>query len=174
MSPLAEVFDVLVRTPGVLDALLRGLHPAQVEATEGPGTWSPYQVAGHLLYAEQANWLPRVRHILSGSPDPLPAFDRYAHLAQDVGEPIEARLDQFIRLRNESLDELGSLNLTERDLARPGRHPELGDVNLAQLLTTWAVHDLDHVTQVIRTLAKRYGTAVGPWSVHLSVLRDRT
>lgn len=170
---LAEAVAVLERTPAALTALLSGLPANFTNATEGDGTWSPFDVLGHLVHGERTDWLPRVRHILRGEAKPFPPFDRTAQFVDAADETLHLRLATFAALRRESLQTLQGLALTEADLDRPGLHPALGAVTLRQLLATWVVHDLDHITQIARTMAKVYRHEVGPWSEYLNVLRDR-
>lgn len=170
---LAEAVAVLERTPAGLSALLTGLPERWVRATEGDGTWSPYDVIGHLIHGERTDWIPRARHILSGDPRPFEPFDRTAQFTESQGKSLSDLLATFAELRRESLAALAGMNLTSSDLERKGQHPALGEVTLGALLATWVVHDLDHVVQVARTMAKAYTDAVGPWSAYLSVLHDR-
>lgn len=171
---LDEAVAVLERTPASLSALLAGLPERWIQATEGAGTWSPYDVIGHLIHGERADWIPRARHILAGDPRPFEPFDREAQFRESEGKSLGELLATFAELRRESLGALAAMSLTEADLERKGLHPAFGEVTLGQLLATWVVHDLDHVTQVARTMAKVYTEAVGPWSAYLSILRDRT
>lgn len=173
MFNLDEAMAVLERTPASLNALLAGLPESWIRATEGESTWSPYDVIGHLIHGERADWMPRARHIMAGDPRPFPPFDRTAQFTESQGKSLAELLATFAHLRRESLTELAGMNLTEADLSRTGLHPALGEVTLAQLLATWVVHDLDHVGQIARTMAKAYTGAVGPWSAYLSILRDR-
>lgn len=171
---LIEATAILARTPLVLSALLGGLPDELARVTEGPGTWSPYDVVGHLLHGERTDWIPRMRHILSGRTDSFEPFDRTAQFTASADMSLAALLEGFTTLREVNLSEFDELQLTEADLALPGQHPELGAVTLGQLIATWVVHDLDHIGQISRTLAKRYGSDVGPWIAYLSILRDRT
>lgn len=170
---LPDAIAVLERTPTVLTALLSGIPAPFAHATEGDGTWSPFDVVGHLVHGERTDWLPRVRHILSANPKAFTPFDRTAQFVDGTDETLSMRLATFAALRRESLQALHGLALTEADLDRPGLHPALGPVTLRQLLATWMVHDLDHLTQIARTMAKQYRHAVGPWSEYLTILRDR-
>jgi hypothetical protein len=170
---LNDLVAVLERTPASLTALLDGLPEAWATATEGDNTWSPYDVIGHLIYGEQANWIPRARHILVGETRPFDAFDRTAQFTQIRGKQLSELLSTFESLRRDNLATLLGMNLTCADLDRVGSHPELGNVTLAQLLATWTVHDLDHLGQIARTMAKVCASAVGPWSNYLSILKDR-
>ena len=170
---LEDAVAVLSRTPASLKALLEGLPDAWVNATEGPETWSPYDVVGHLVHGERADWVPRVRHILAQEARPFDPFDREAQFKDSRGKSLGELLETFAELRRESLDALSGMKLTGADMSRKGQHPALGEVTLGQLLATWVVHDLDHVGQIARTMAKAYGGEVGPWSAYLSILRDR-
>ncbi len=166
-----DALPVLRRTPAVLRALLLDLPGPWIEATEGPGTWSPFDVVGHLIHGERTDWVPRVEHLLRhGDAVPFPPFDREAMFAASRGLSLGELLDTFAGLRAESLARLTALGLTEADLARRGRHPELGVVTLGQHLATWVAHDLSHVAQVARVMARRYGAAVGPWRAYLPIL----
>jgi hypothetical protein len=171
---LADAVAVLERTPASLSALLDDLPDTWIRATEGSDTWSPYDVIGHLIHAEHTDWIPRARLILEGQMRPFTPFDRTAQFDESKGKSLKELLAEFAAVRRDSLSTLRGLELTDQDLARKGMHPELGSVTLGQLLATWVVHDLDHVTQVARTMAKTYTDAVGPWSAYLSVLGDRT
>lgn len=167
---LADATSVLARTPDVLDTLLVGLRPDWLDHNDGPGTWSAYDIVGHLCHGEETDWMPRTRMILRyGTERPFEPFDRQAMLGQDR-QPAEALLAEFRTARLASLDELAALNLTEADLARRGLHPDLGEVSLAQLLATWVAHDLSHLGQVGEVLARHYRDDVGPWRAYLPAL----
>jgi hypothetical protein len=169
---LQESVSLLTRTPATLDALLRDLPDAWIAATEGPGTWSPYAVLGHLIHAETADWMPRVQIILAhGVSRPFDAFDREAQFRQTEAKPLEDLLDEFGALRRNSLVQLEALHLTPADLERQGTHPALGKVTMRQLLATWTAHDLAHILQISRVMAKRYRDEVGPWAEYLSVMK---
>ncbi len=166
-----EALPVLRRTPAVLRALLQDLPDPWIVATEGPGTWSPFDVVGHLIHGERTDWVPRVEHLLEhGDAVAFPVFDREAMFAASRGRSLGELLDTFGRLRGESLGRLAALRLTDADLARRGRHPEFGVVTLGQHLSTWVAHDLDHVGQTVRVMARQYTAAVGPWRAYLSIL----
>jgi uncharacterized damage-inducible protein DinB len=171
--PLPDAIAVLERTPLALRAMLEGLPESWTRATEGEGTWSPFDVVGHLIHGERTDWIPRARHILAGEGRPFDRFDREAQLAENRNATLRDLLDRFEAARRESLAALRGLKLTPEDLERTGTHPELGPVTLGQLLATWTVHDLDHIGQIARTMAKVYGAAVGPWKAYLSILSDR-
>jgi hypothetical protein len=170
---LDDTVELLARTPASLATLLDGLSDTWISATEGADTWSPYDVIGHLIHGERTDWIPRVRHILAGETRPFDIFDRTAQFTDSKGKSLAELLGEFALLRRENLAALAEINLTREDLRRPGLHPELGDVTLEQLMATWVVHDLDHVAQIARTMAKAYTTAVGPWTAYLSILNDR-
>ena len=169
---LADSVEILTRTPATLDALLRGMPNLWVRRNEGTDTWSAFDIVGHLIVGERTDWMPRVRVILdSGEARPFDPFDRFAQERESQGKSLEQLLDDFARLRAENLAALQALNLQPEDLTRRGRHPALGVVTLAELLATWAVHDLTHVHQLSRVMAHQYRDAVGPWSAYLGVLQ---
>jgi hypothetical protein len=168
---LGEAIGILARTPALLDAMLRGLPDAWIVANEGGESWSAFDVVGHLIHGEETDWMPRTRIILEhGDARPFDRFDRLAQFQVSEARTLDSRLDEFAALRKRNLDELSALGLAPADLDRPGRHPELGPVTLRQLLATWAAHDLDHVMQISRVLARQYSDAVGPWSAYLRII----
>jgi hypothetical protein len=162
---------ILRRTPAALRALLLDLPDAWTVATEGPGTWSPFDVVGHLIHGERDDWVPRVEHILAhGERVPFPLFAREAMFAASKGRSLGELLDEFGWLRAASLDRLAALRLSDGDLERCGTHPEFGRVTMRQHLATWVAHDLGHTAQVVRVMARQYTEAVGPWRAYLSIL----
>ncbi len=167
-----DALPVLQRTPAVLRAWLIDLPDSWTYSRKGTDTWSPYDVVGHLIHGERTDWIPRVRHILQHREAiAFAPFDRNAMLKDSQAFTMAELLTQFDRLRAESLRQLRDLNLTDRDLAMQGMHPELGRVTLSQLLATWVAHDLNHISQIARTMAYQYRDTVGPWTAYLSVLR---
>jgi hypothetical protein len=169
---LEETVALLARTPATLDALLRGLPEIWTRGKEGAGSWSPFEVVAHLIHAERENWIPRARVILDfGESKAFDPFDREGNFRESGGKTLEQLLDEFARLRGESLRQLRAMNLLPRDLERKGRHPSLGAVTLSQLLATWAAHDLTHLHQISRLMAVQYREAVGSWNKYLGVLQ---
>ncbi|MCB9896472.1 MAG: DinB family protein [Planctomycetes bacterium] len=170
---LAEARQILARTPRMLDAWLADLSDGWLDARESEDTWSARQVVEHLVDGEHDDWMPRTRHLLEhGESIPWEPFDRFAHLRR-APRPMRATLDAFARARASSLAELDALSLTPADLERTGLHPEFGRIALREHLATWVVHDLAHVAQIARGLARRDADAVGPWRAYLGVLRPR-
>lgn len=162
---------VLERTPHTLRAMLDGLPPTWTNATEGPETWSPYVIVGHLIHGERTDWIPRAQIILAQGPQRrFTPFDRTAQLRESEGKPLTDLLDELARLRTANLATLATWHLTDAQLALQGEHPEFGPVTLRQLLATWVAHDLGHVAQTARVMAKQYREAVGPWRAYLPVL----
>ena len=171
-SFLEECLAVLKRTPATLDTLLRDLPDKWTTATEGPGTWSPYVVIGHLIHGEKADWMPRLAIILEHGPSrPFDPFDREAQFRDSHGKSMSMLLDEFGALRHDNLARLRSIDLKPDQLELDGTHPSLGRVTLRQLLATWTAHDLAHVVQVSRVMAKRYKIDVGPFAEFLSVMK---
>jgi DinB superfamily len=168
---IEEAIAVLARTPLALDGLLRGLPDGWISAHEGGTTWSPFDVVGHLIHGERTDWMPRLRIILEdGEQRPFDKFDRLAQFTDSHGRRLAELLDEFARLRSDNLDELAALRLSGVDLERRGRHPELGRVTARQLLATWVAHDLDHVVQIARVMARQYADEVGPWRAYLRII----
>lgn len=169
---LTEGVAVLGRTPHTLRAMLEGLPPAWIHGTEGPDTWSPYVVMGHLVHCEKEDWIRRATMVLAqGSLRTFTPLDRAAQLRERQDRPLTELLDQFADLRAKNIATLQEWQLTDAQLALTGEHPEFGDVTLRQLLSTWVAHDLGHIVQINRVMAKQYRDAIGPWRAYLSVMR---
>ena len=171
---LNEAIVLLSRTPALLNALLECLSDNWVSQNEGPETWSPYDVVGHLIAAEKTNWIPRVKVILEGDGHSFEPFDRFAMFETSQGKRLESLLGEFTTLREHNITTLREFKLTENDFEKTGNHPDLGEVTLKQLLATWVVHDLSHTRQIVRTMAKQYETEVGPWKAYLSILKNES
>jgi hypothetical protein len=171
---LESALPVLERTPAVLRALLGHLPPEWLSIKERAGGWSPREILGHLIHGEKTDWVPRARIILEqGISRPFEPFDMLGHEREIAGRPVDELLAEFEALRADNVQALVSLGLTEADLGREGMHPAFGRVTLRQHLATWVVHDLDHLCQVARVMAKQYKPEVGPWAAYLGVLHDR-
>jgi hypothetical protein len=162
---------VLERTPQTLRAMLAGLSPAWTDATEGPETWSPYVIVGHLIHGERTDWIPRAQMILAqGTARRFTPYDRFAQFHESQGKSLADLLDEFARLRAENLATLTAWHLTDAQLDLTGEHPEFGLVTLRQLLATWVTHDLGHIAQTARVMAKQYRDAIGPWRAYLPIV----
>lgn len=171
---LADARAQLAATPAILNAWLRPLPTSWITANEGGDTWSPFDVVGHLIHGEKADWLPRLRRILEhGENQPFDKFDRLAQFEASRGKTLPQLLDEFGAARAASLAALAEHQLTEADLDRRGTHPALGTVTARQLLATWVAHDLDHLMQIARVLAYQYRDAVGPWRAYLRAISGR-
>lgn len=168
---LSKAISLLERTPSVIAAMLRDLGSEWVFENEGLDTWSPFDVLGHLIYGEQTDWMVRTALILEKEgTKTFESFDRYAQFERSKGKQLEDLLLEFEELRAKNLEVLKSKNITVNDLELEGLHPELGKVTLAQLLSAWVVHDLGHIAQISRVMAKQYGQEVGPWTKYLTIL----
>jgi uncharacterized damage-inducible protein DinB len=162
--------EVLRGTPGALRSMLSGLSDPWISSDEGPGTWSPWQVLGHLTHIEECDWINRSNVILEHGTDRVfEPVDREAGFTRFDGWSVAELLDRFASLRASNLGELDSI-VTPDDLDRRGVHPVFGEVTLSQLLATWVAHDLNHTGQIVKTMAKQYGGAVGPWREFLSII----
>ena len=166
-----EGIRVLERTPATLRALLGGLPEAWTMVNEGPDTFSAFDNVGHLIHGERTDWIPRARIILAqGADRQFESYDRFAQVRESQGKSLAELLDEFVRLRDDNLATLRGWNLSDTELALKGEHPALGVVTLRQLLATWVAHDLGHLAQTARVMAKQYREAVGPWRAYLPVL----
>jgi len=169
---LNKSIEILERTPIVLEVMLRHISTDWTTANEGGDTWSVYDIVGHLIYGEKTDWIPRAEIILSKSQNKtfIP-FDRFAQFEESKGKSLSQLLLEFKQLREVNLNILKSKNLTTDDFKRKGIHPELGEVTLAQLISTWTVHDLNHIAQISRVMANHYKLDVGPWVKYLGMLK---
>lgn len=168
---LTQGSAVLARTPATLRAFLDGLDGAWLTATEGPETWSPYHIVGHMLHGERSDWIPRAQLILAqGESRRFEPYDRLAQFRESQGRSLAALLDEFTAQRHANLAALRGWQLTDTQLAWEGEHPAFGMVTLRQLLATWVAHDLGHLAQIARVMAKQYRSAVGPWRAYLPIL----
>ena len=162
---------ILARTPDTMRAMLSGLPSEWTDATEGPETWSPYDNVGHLIHGERTDWIPRAQIILAqGKNRRFTPFDRFAQFRESQGKTLDNLLDEFEALRRENLETLSGWQLTDEQLAFEGEHPELGPVTLRQLLAAWVVHDLGHIAQAARVMAKQYREPIGPWRAYLPIV----
>ena len=169
---LSSAIEILERTPEVLSQLFGGLSPAWTQGNEGPNTWSPYDIVGHFIHGERTDWIPRMEIILSDRADKtFESFDRFAQFRDSVGKEMEELLEEFKALRMANVERMRAAGLQTADFERGGIHPELGPVKLSQLLATWVVHDLNHLAQAARVMAKQYKGEVGPWGEYLTVLK---
>lgn len=170
---LNKSIKILERTPAVFRALFQDLDCEWATINEGPKTWSAYDIIGHLIHGEQTDWIPRAKIILGDNEDKtFKPFDRFAQETLSKGKSTNELLEEFTRLRQESLQQLKAWKLTDEDLNKKGVHPELGAVTLAQLLSTWTIHDLAHINQLSRVMVKHYANDVGPWKNYIRLLKD--
>ncbi|MEL6812115.1 MAG: DinB family protein [Bacteroidota bacterium] len=168
---IQKAMAVLERTPATLMTLLSGLSSEWTTQNEGGDSWSPYDVIGHLVHGEKTDWMPRLEIVLSDGPTKtFEPYDRFAQFTMSDGKSLEVLLNAFEFLRKKNLELLKLKRLTEEDLDRQGIHPELGPVTLRNLLSAWVVHDLGHIAQISRVMAKQYKNEVGPWPKYLTIL----
>jgi hypothetical protein len=169
---LNKSIEILERTPKVLTELLAGLSDDWIFENEGPGTWRPFDVVGHLVHGERTDWMVRMKILLEhGTSEPFEPFDRFAQFEESKGKTLVLLLEEFTRLRQENLRILKNTPLDGEALDRKGLHPGLGEVTLRQLLATWTAHDLGHIVQISRVMAKQYREEVGPWKAYLGVMK---
>lgn len=169
---IEKSLEVLQQTPKTLDSLLNGLSDDWIFSNEGGETWSPYDVIGHLIHGEKTDWIPRLRQTLFDENKVFTPFDRFAQFENSKGKSLSQLLSEFQVLRKENLDYLKSLNLSESDFEKEGIHPEFGSITVKQLLATWVTHDLGHIAQISRVMAKQYKNEVGPWTAYISILNQ--
>ena len=170
---LKEAIEILERTPAVLISFLSGLSDRWIYNNEGGESWSPYDIVGHLIHGEKKDWIGRTKIILEhGEEKPFEPFDRFAQFKDSKGKTLNDLLKEFAKLRTENIEVLNKLNLNEIDFNKKGIHPGLGSVTLKQLLSTWVVHDLSHIRQISRVMAKQYKDEIGPWGRYLPVMSE--
>ena len=170
---LKKSVEILTQTPITLKSLLRGLSDFWIVPNEGANTWSPYNVVAHLVYIEETAWISRINIILEhGESQTLPDVDRFAFFEKSKGKTLDELLDSFQAVRIDNIQVLKGMNLTAQELMMKGTHPQFGSVTRAELLATWTIHDLTHIRQIARVMAKQYTDAVGPWKAILSILRE--
>jgi hypothetical protein len=167
---ISETIQILGKTPGIIRMMLSELNDKWIYSDEGQDTWSPYDVVGHYIHGEKTDWIPRMLIILSNNADKrFTPFDRFAQLG-DQKQTIEERLKEFEELRKKNLQILEDADIQSHMLSYTGIHPEFGEINLQQLLAAWVVHDLNHIGQIARVMAKQYKKAIGPWTAYLSIV----
>ena len=167
-----QAIEILERTPAVLNTLLSDISNDWVMNNEGAETFSPYDVIGHLIHGEKTDWVVRAKIILQhGVNKPFDPYDRFAQYEESKGKSLQQLLDEFEETRKQNVAWLQSCQLTENDLERKGMHPVLGEVTLRNLLSTWVVHDLTHIAQVTRVMAKQYKDEMGPWPQFFRILQ---
>lgn len=170
---LTESIQILDKTPLVISNLLKDLPEAWVRTNEGGDTWSPYDVVGHLIHGEKTDWVPRTMIILGDNEDKtFEPFDRFAQFKNSRDKTLDQLLTEFHELRAENIQKLEALHIDEQALMKKGIHPEFGPITLKQLLAAWVVHDLGHIHQITRVMAKNYKIEAGPWPKYLAVLQD--
>ena len=170
---LESSLDILSRTPAAITALLSGLGDEWITPNEGDETFSAFDNVGHLIDGEETDWMARAKIILNGGENPVfEPYDRFRHYARNKGKTLQSLLDEFAQLRKGNIELLRSWNPGERELALTATHPSLGKVTLSQLLAAWVVHDLGHIAQISRVMAKQYRGAIGPWVPYLPVVTD--
>jgi hypothetical protein len=169
---LEQAVEILERTPSVLNQLLGGLSDEWTLKNEGADSWSPFDILGHLIHGEETDWIPRAKIILEhGEARAFEPFDRFAQFEMSQGKSLDELLETFGSLRQRNLEALKALNPTREQWGKRGKHPELGTVTLGQLLATWVVHDLSHLSQITRVMCRQYEEAVGPWKEYLPILK---
>ena len=168
---LDKAFEVLERTPGVLSTLLNGLSKEWTHKNEGGESWSAYDIVGHLIHGELTDWIPRTQIILQKGENPIfEPFDRFAQNKNSKGKSLAELLVKFYDLRIQNVKMLKSLTISNQQLDWKGIHPEFGEVTLRQLLSTWVAHDLNHLAQIMRIMAKQFKEDTGPWTSYLPIL----
>ncbi|RPI15293.1 MAG: DinB family protein [Ignavibacteriae bacterium] len=169
---LTYTIQILNNTPQVIRNLLSDLPDELVHSNEGGDSWSPYDIVGHLVHGERTDWFPRTEIILSNKENKkfIP-YDRFAQFEESKGKSLEDLLNEFSELRIENIHKLKNMDIDEEKLNMEGIHPEFGNVTLRELLSTWAAHDLTHIAQISRVLAKQYKEEIGPWIKYFDKLK---
>lgn len=170
---LSKSIEILEKTPAVLIQLTKGLSEEWILNNEGVDTWSVFDVIGHLIHGEKTDWMKRIEIILNENSDKhFYPFDRFAQFDASKGKSLEALLEEFKEARELNLEKLNKVDLSNEDYSKTGIHPAFGVVTLSQLISTWVVHDLDHISQISRIMAKQYKEQTGPWIEYLKILKQ--
>ncbi len=170
---ISKALEILERTPRILKTYLEDLSNDWVFCNEGDNTWSAFDIVGHLIHGEKTDWIERLKIVLSDSENKtFKPFDRFAQFENSKGKTLNELLEEFSVLRMQNIEALKSLNITEADLTKKAMHPELGEVSASELLATWVTHDLGHIAQISRVMAKQYKDEVGPWTAYISILNN--
>lgn len=170
---VSDAIEILQRTPSVIESLVKNLPPNWSEVNEGPETWSVYDIIGHLIHGETTDWINRMEIILAqGADRNFPVFQRFAMFEESKGKSLNQLIEEFARVREKNIVILRSKNLTEQQLDLKGIHPKFGEVTLRQLLSTWVAHDMGHIAQMCRMIAKQYKEEAGPWVEYLRILQS--
>ena len=170
---LSTSLEILERTPATLRTLLYAISTEWTTPNEGGETWSVYDVIGHLIHGDRTDWITRAELILSDNDDKsFKPFDRFAQFENSKGKSLNELLAEFEQVRAVNMEKLRAADISDTDLLKTGNHPVFGEVSLSQLLATWVVHDLDHISQISRVMAKQYTTEVGPWIEYLKILKQ--
>lgn len=170
---IADAVEVLRRTPAIIEVLVKDLPPQWSEVNEGGDTWSVYDIVGHLIHGETTDWVNRMEIILrQGEERDFPVFQRFAMIEESKGKSLNQLVDEFVLIRKKNIDILLSKNLTESQFDLTGIHPKFGEVTLRQLLSTWVAHDMSHLAQMARVIAKQYKNEAGPWVEYLRILQQ--
>ena len=168
-----KTIEILERTPDILIVMLQGISPEWTTNNEGGETWSVYDIIGHLIHGEKTDWMPRIEIIISDKPaKTFEIFDRFAQFKESKDKSLIQLLDEFKSLRRINLDKLFAMELADKQMEEKGIHPSFGEVRLSQLLAAWVVHDLNHISQISRVIAKQYTEEVGPWIEYLRILKQ--
>lgn len=169
---IEQAVEILSQTPATVKSLLGNLSDEWILTEENRDDWNAFDVVGHLIHADETDWIPRAAVILAQGENPtFEAFDRYGQFEKSKGKNLPELLEEFAEIRRQSLENLSAMNLTEDKLKLKGIHPELGEVTLENLLATWVVHDLTHIRQIVTSMAKKYSENVGVWKEYLSILK---
>jgi len=169
---LIQSKEILSRTPDVLEAKLSGLPSFWTDHNEGEGKWSATDIVAHLVHGEIEDWIPRCKIILFEKDKHFIPFDPQGLEKARHNKTLEQLLKEFRKLRERSLEELDQFNLSESDLNKTGIHPKFGVVTLRQHLSTWTIHDLNHLYQINRVMGKKYQEDIGPWVEFIRIARD--
>jgi len=167
---IQEALPILERTPQVVSLLLKNLPDGWIYQNEGGDTWTAFDIVGHYIHGEKTDWIPRMNIILCESDKRFVPFDRFAQFRESEGKTISQLLDEFAALRKENINKLKAVKLDEETLNKKGIHPQFGEVSLKELLSSWVVHDLTHINQITRVMARQYDEAVGPWKAYMGIL----
>ena len=158
-STVERIYAILSTTPERWTRLTGTLPVDVLTRPPAEGEWSAVNCLQHLVETERALFPARLRAFFTGQD--FTNFDPNEPRADLDSQTPEQLVAAFARYRQENLTLIAQVK--NEDLGRTARHPQFGTVTLAEMLHTWAAHDLNHTIQAERALMQPFMLGCGPW-----------